>query len=112
LVLDGVGSDLFEPCIRSLRIGGKQIAIASTPNHRVQFDLPSFVHRRTQLLGVSTIDMSGVEVASLLDELRPAFEEGHLHPPKVQIHSFDNAIAVYTSVANKTSQGQQVLMFG
>jgi NADPH:quinone reductase len=109
LILDGIGSDLFESCIRSLCIGGKQIAIASGPNHRVQFDLQSFVHRRTQLLGVSTIDMPGVEVASLLDELRPAFEEGHLHPPNFQIHSFDNAIAVYTSVANRTSQAQQVL---
>jgi NADPH:quinone reductase len=109
LVLDGVGSDLFEPCTRSLRIGGKQIAIASVPNHRVQFDLLGFVHKRTQLLGVSTIDMSGVEVARLLDELRPVFEEGHLHPPKFQVHTFDNAIAVYTSVANKTSEGQQIL---
>jgi NADPH:quinone reductase len=109
LVLDGVGSDLFEPCIRSLRVGGKQIAIASAPNHRVQFDLLSFVHRRAQLLGVSTIDMSGVEVAGLLNELRPAFEEGDLDPPKFQTHSFDNAIAVYIAVANKTSQGQQIL---
>jgi NADPH:quinone reductase len=109
LVLDGVGSDLFEPCIRSLRIGGRQIAIASAPNHRVQFDLLSFVRRRTLLLGVSTIDMSGVEVANLLNELRPALEEGHLRPPKFQTHSFDNAIAVYIAVANKTSQDQQIL---
>lgn len=111
VILDGVGSDLFEKCIRSLRVGGRQIAIASVPNRRVEFDLLSFVHRRAQLFGVSTIDMPGEEAAGLFDELRPAIEEGHLHPPKFQTHGWENAIAVYTLVANKNSQCQQVLTF-
>jgi hypothetical protein len=84
LILDAVGSDLFEACIRSLRPGAKQVAIASAPNRRVQFDLVAFVHKRTQLIGASTIDMSGEEVARSLDELRPAFEEGQLQPPIFQ----------------------------
>jgi NADPH:quinone reductase len=39
MVLDCVGGPMFEPSLNSLRLGGRQVAIASAGNRRVEFDL-------------------------------------------------------------------------
>src|SRR5262249_4657787 len=39
VVFDLVGGAMFEPALRSLRLGGRQIAIASVGDRRVSFDL-------------------------------------------------------------------------
>jgi NADPH:quinone reductase-like Zn-dependent oxidoreductase len=43
-VLDTVGGPMLEPALRSLRIDGRQVAIASTGDGRVSFDLIDFYH--------------------------------------------------------------------
>lgn len=52
IVFDVVGGDLFEPALKSLRLGGRQIAIASPGNRRVEFDLIDFYHNVATLHGV------------------------------------------------------------
>ena len=45
VVLDVVGRPLFEPCLKCLAHRGRQVAIASTGDMKVSFDLVDFYHR-------------------------------------------------------------------
>jgi NADPH:quinone reductase-like Zn-dependent oxidoreductase len=97
LVLDVVGGVLFEPCLRSVRAGGRQIAIASHPQI-VSFNLVDFYHRSAHLIGVDTMALSGEEIASVMDLVRGGFETRKYQPPAVQTWPFDEAVAAYGAV--------------
>jgi NADPH:quinone reductase-like Zn-dependent oxidoreductase len=45
LVLDAVGGPMFEPALKSLRLGGRQVAITSVGRRRVEFDMIDFLLR-------------------------------------------------------------------
>jgi NADPH:quinone reductase len=80
LVLDAVGGALFEPALTSLREGGRHMAIVSKGMRRVSFDLTDFYHNKTHLIGVDSLKLTGPEIASIMDQLRPGFEAGALRP--------------------------------
>jgi NADPH:quinone reductase-like Zn-dependent oxidoreductase len=108
LVLDAIGGSLFEPCIKSLRLGGRQIAIASIPQV-VSFNLVDFYHGMKTLTGVDTMGLSGSDVVRTMNQLRPGFEEGILRPPPVQTWGFKDAPRAYEAVAKGTGDRKQVL---
>jgi NADPH:quinone reductase len=54
VVLDVVGGPLFEPCLKCLAHRGRQVAIASTGDMKVSFDLVDFYYREGRLFGVDT----------------------------------------------------------
>lgn len=110
LALDAVGGPMFEPTLRSLRSGGRQIAITSVGTTRVEFDLADFYHNRQHLIGVDTAKMSGVEIAAILDQLRDGFETGHLQAPPVKTWMLDLAREAYTAVATGDASAKQVLV--
>jgi NADPH2:quinone reductase len=112
LVLDMVGGPLFEPALRSLRVGGRQVAISSPKEHRVSFDLADFYHNASHLIGVDTIKLTGPEIADILNALRPGFEEGHLKIPAPQKWQFEHAASAYEAVAAGGSPTKHVLMIG
>ncbi len=99
IVFDAVGGELFEPCLKSLRVGGRQVAITSMGERRVSFDLIDFYHNKLHLTGVDTLKLDGPEIAGMLDALRPGFESGHLKPFEVQTRPFDKAVEAYTAAA-------------
>jgi NADPH:quinone reductase len=107
LVFDTVGGALFEPCLKALRIGGRQAAIASNPQV-VSFNLVDFYHGRKRLIGVDTVQLSGSDIVQILDQLRSGFEEGVLVPSEIQLWSFTDAPAAYQAVA-RGSEKKQVL---
>ena len=57
-VFDTVGGPLFEPALRSLRFGGRQVAIASPGAPRVSFNLVDFYHNFSRLLGVDSFGLT------------------------------------------------------
>jgi NADPH2:quinone reductase len=61
IVLDTVGANLFSSCLRSLRVGGRQIAIANAagPGAEVQLNLTDFYHSQLHLIGVDTQKLTG-----------------------------------------------------
>jgi NADPH:quinone reductase len=69
VVLDAVGGPMFEPSLKSLRVGGRQVAIASIGNGRVEFSLVDFYHNLHRLIGVDTIKLTGPEIAKIMDDL-------------------------------------------
>src|SRR4029077_12736433 len=108
-VLDTVGGPMFEPALRCLRIGGRQVAIASTGDRRVSFDLIDFYHNLSRLIGVDSMKFTPRDVATIADELRPGFEAGALKAPPLQLVPFENAIEAYELIATRQAKAKQVL---
>jgi NADPH:quinone reductase len=109
LVLDAVGGSMFEPSLKSLRWGGRQIAITSGKDRRVSFDLVDFYHNRSQLIGVDSVKFTGPEIAAMMNQLRAGFEEGHLHGPAVSTWPMERAVEAYETVERGT-RTKQVLV--
>jgi NADPH:quinone reductase len=98
LVFDAVGGPMFETCLKSLRLGGRQVAITSVGNGRVEFSLVDFYHNLQRLIGVDTVKLTGPAIAKIMDKLRVGFEDGYLQPSPVQRWSLDQAIDAYTAL--------------
>jgi NADPH2:quinone reductase len=110
-VLDTVGGPLFEPALRSLRFGGRQVVITSTRDSRVSFNLIDFYHNFSRLLGVDSNGLTPRQVAEITDNLRGGFESGVLRPPPIEIVPFDKAVDAYSRVAAGEAKVKQVLSF-
>jgi NADPH:quinone reductase len=109
LVLDAVGGPMFEPSLKSLRQGGRHIAISSTKDRRVSFDLIDFYHNLSHLIGVDTMKLTGPEIAAIMNGLRAGFEEGRLQAPLVNTWPLDRAIEAYKTVEQGTHTKQVLL---
>ena len=111
LVLDAVGGSMFEPSLNSLRKGGRQIAIASGKDRRVNFDLVSFYHNLSHLIGVNTNALTGNEIKELMNDLGSGFEEGYLEAPAIEKWSFEQAVEAYETVEAGKASAKQILVF-
>jgi len=113
MVLDTVGANLFSSCLRSLRVGGRQVAIANAagPDAEVHLNLTDFYHNQLHLIGVDTQKLTGPEIVGLMNHLREGFQAGFLHVSQPDTNRFDKAVEAYTRVAEKRSRTKQVLVF-
>jgi len=112
LVLDAVGGAVFEDAVKSMGLGGRQIAITSVGSQRVQFNLTDFYHNKQRLIGVDTAKLTGSEIGAILNELRPGFEKASLTPPPVTVWPLDEAIKAYQAVASGDTSAKHVLYPG
>jgi NADPH2:quinone reductase len=110
-VFDTVGGPMFEPALRCLRIGGRQIAITSTGERRVCFDLIDFYHNASRLIGVDTLKLTPRDVGAIAEKLRAGFEVGALKPPPIEVAPFGDAIRAYEKIAGRKTSAKQVLTF-
>jgi NADPH:quinone reductase len=110
-VFDTVGGPMFEPALRSLRFGGRQVTISSAGGPRVSFNLIDFYHNFSRLLGVDSYGLTTRQVAEIEDELRSGFETGVLKPPPIEIVPFEKAVDAYSRVAAGQAKAKQVLSF-
>jgi NADPH2:quinone reductase len=110
-VFDTVGGPMFEPALRSLRFGGRQVAISSAGEPRVSFNLMDFYHNFSRLLGVDSYGLTSRQVAEIADELRPGFETAVLKPPLIEIVPFEKAVDAYRRVFARQARAKQVLSF-
>jgi NADPH2:quinone reductase len=108
-VFDTVGGAMFEPALRSLRRGGRQVAISSAGGPRVSFNLTEFYHNFSRLLGVDSYGLTSRQISEIEDELRLGFETGDLKPPAIQVVPFENAVDAYSRVAARQTRTKQVL---
>jgi len=111
VVFDTVGGPMFEPALRCLRRGGRQVAISSTGEPRVSFNLIDFYHNRSRLIGFDSYGFSTEETAGILDELRAGFDSKVLTPPQVRVVPFKDAVQAYKTVARGRSGEKLVLSF-
>ena len=110
LVFDAVGGPMFEQCLKSLRVLGRQIAMASVGTRRVSFDLIDFYHGRLRLIGVDSLQFTGEEIAAIMDAIRPGFEDGALKPFETKSWPLDKAIDAYTATEKGSGPEKQVLI--
>jgi NADPH:quinone reductase-like Zn-dependent oxidoreductase len=110
-VLDTVGGPMFEPALRSLTRGGRQVAISSPGDPRVSFNLVDFYHNLCRLYGVDSFGLTPRQVAEISGSLRPGFETGVLKPPPIELVPFERAVEAYTRVAAGEAKTKQVLNF-
>jgi NADPH:quinone reductase-like Zn-dependent oxidoreductase len=108
LALDAVGGTLFEPVSKALRVGGRQLVIASNPQV-VSFNLVDFYHGLKHLAGVDTMSLTGEEIVATLEGLVPGFERGDLTPPAIRAWPYAEAVAAYAAVATGGSGLKHVL---
>jgi NADPH:quinone reductase-like Zn-dependent oxidoreductase len=110
-VLNTVGGPLFEPALRSLRSGGRQVVISSAGDPRVSFNLIDFYHNFSRLLGVDSYGLTLEQVAEIEDGLQPGFEAGVLKPPPIEVVPFEKAVEAHSRVAARQAKAKQVLSF-
>ena len=111
-VSDTVGGAMFEPALRCFRVGGPQIAITSTGERRVCFDLIDFYHNLSRLVGVDTMKLTPRDVAAIAQKLCSGLESGALKPPAVETVPFENAIQAYERlVTGATNHEHRQLTF-
>lgn len=111
VVLDTVGGAMFEPALRSLRVGGRHVAIASTGERRVSFDLAEFYHNGASLIGVDTLKLSPRQIGRIAGDLRAGFDALALRPPAIRTTPFDQAAAAFDRVASGEGRETEVLVF-
>jgi len=109
-VFDTVGGPMFEPALRSLGLGGRQVAISSR-DQRVSFNLADFYHNFSRLLGVDSYGLTPQQVGEIAGKLRPGFETGVLKPPTIEIVRFEKAVDAYSRMAAGQAKAKQVLSF-
>jgi NADPH:quinone reductase-like Zn-dependent oxidoreductase len=110
LVLDAVGGALFEKCLAALAWRGRQVAIASGPLPRVDFNLVDFYHNESRLVGVDSLKLSFEEAAGILRSLTPLIESGDLPAPKVDAYPLEQAPRLYREIEASTLKGKPVLV--
>lgn len=111
VVFDTVGGSMFEPALRSLRHGGRQVVISSAGAPRVSFNLVDFYHNLSRLIGVDSFGLTTRQVREIEDELRPGLEKGILKPPLIEVVPFENALDAYSRVAARQTTKKLVLGF-
>jgi NADPH2:quinone reductase len=110
-VFDTVGGPMFEPALRSLRFGGRQVAISSAGQPRVSFNLRDFYHNFSRLLGVDSYGLTSRQIAEIEDNLRLGFETEALKPLAIEVVPFEKAVDAYNRVAARQAETKQVLSF-
>ena len=110
VVFDVVGGTMFEPCLKSLALRGRHIAIASNPDPRVSFNLVDFYHRESRLFGVDSLKLSFQETADILRGLTPGIEDGTFPPPVLKTCTFTEAPHAYQLVSESRTREKQILV--
>ena len=110
VVFDTVGGPIFEPALKCLAHGGRQLEITSVGDRRVSFDLLDFYHNECRLFGVDTRHRDAVASGALLEALTPVFEQGAFKAPKIdRIIPLWEGRTAYEQVARGEARGRLVL---
>jgi NADPH:quinone reductase-like Zn-dependent oxidoreductase len=110
IVFDVVGGALFEQCLSALAWRGRQVAISSSPEPRVGFNLVDFYHNESRLLGVDSLKLSFEETAEILRQLTPGIESGTFPPPAVETFRLDEGPRLYRDVAESKIKTKPILV--
>lgn len=109
VIFDLVGGPMFEKCLAALAWRGRQVAISSSPEPRVGFNLVDFYHNESRLLGVDSLKLNFEEAAEILRELTPGFESGEFPPPDVRAFPLDQGPKIYQDMHEGRIKGKIVL---
>ncbi|MGA8656799.1 MAG: zinc-binding alcohol dehydrogenase family protein [Chthoniobacterales bacterium] len=110
VVFDVVGGAMFEKCLAAVAWRGRQVAISSSPEPRVSFNLVDFYHNESRLLGVDSLKLSFEETAEILRQLTPGIESGILAPPRVETFSLEEGPRLYRDIGESKIKTKPILI--
>jgi NADPH:quinone reductase-like Zn-dependent oxidoreductase len=107
---DVVGGAMFEPCLAALAWRGRQVAISSSPEPRVSFNLVDFYHNESRLFGVDSLKLSFEETGEILRQLTPGIEAGTFPPPRVETFPLEEGPRLYRDLAESKLKTKPILI--
>jgi NADPH2:quinone reductase len=110
VVFDVVGGAMFEKCLAAVAWRGRQIAISSSSEPRVSFNLVDFYHNESRLLGVDSLKLSFQETANILRQLTPGIEAGRFQPPQLETFSLEEGPQLYRDIAASRIKAKPILI--
>ena len=110
IVFDVVGGAMFEKCLTALAWRGRQVAIGSSPEPQVSFNLVDFYHNESRLLGVDSLKLSFEETAEILRRLTPGIESGIFPPPRVETFPLEEGPRLYRDMAESKIKNKPILI--
>jgi NADPH:quinone reductase len=110
VVLDAVGGPKFEQCLSALAWRGRQVAISSSPDPRVSFNLVDFYHNESRLVGVDSLKLSFAEIGEILRQLSPGIEAGKFKAPPLEKFSLEQGPQVYRDLAESKIRSKPILI--
>ena len=110
IVLDVVGGTMFEKCLSALAWRGRQVAISSSHEPQVSFNLVNFYHNELRLLGVDSLKLSFEETAEILRRLTPGIESGIFPPPRVETFPLEEGPRLYRDMAESKIKSKPILI--
>jgi NADPH:quinone reductase len=110
VVFDLVGGAMFEQCLGALAWRGRQVAISSSPEPRVSFNLVDFYHNESRLIGVDSLKLSFDETAKILRQLTAGFESGLYPAPDLEIFPLEEGPRLYRDIAEGKIKTKAVLV--
>jgi NADPH:quinone reductase len=110
VVFDVVGGAMFEKCLAAVAWRGRQVAISSSSEPRVSFNLVDFYHNESRLLGVDSLKLSFEETADILRQLTPGIEAGRFQPPQVETFALEEGPQLYRDIAASRIKAKPILI--
>jgi len=110
VVFDVIGGAMFGKCLASLARGGRQVAISSSPDPVVSFNLVDFYHNESRLLGFDSLALSFEESGEILRLITPGIESGIFPPPRVETFPLEDGVRVYREIAAGKIRGKAILV--
>jgi NADPH:quinone reductase-like Zn-dependent oxidoreductase len=110
VVFDLVGGAMFEKCLGAVAWRGRQVAISSSPDPRVNFNLVDFYHNESRLFGVDSLKLSFEETAEILRRLTPGIESGKFLPPSVETFPLEEGPRLYRDLAEAKIKAKPILI--
>jgi NADPH:quinone reductase len=110
VVFDLVGGPMFEASLGALAWRGRQIAISSSPEPRVSFNLVDFYHNESRLFGVDSLKLGFQETGDILRRLTTGFENGDFPPPEVETYPLEQGPGLYRGMSEGKVKGKPVLV--
>ena len=86
------------------------MAISSSPEARVSFNLVDFYHNESRLLGVDSLKLSFEETAEILRRLTSGIEAGTFPPPQVETFRLDEGPRLYRDIAESKIKTKPILV--
>jgi NADPH:quinone reductase-like Zn-dependent oxidoreductase len=110
VVFDLVGGQMFEASLSALAWRGRQIAISSSPEPRVSFNLVDFYHNESRLFGVDSLKLGFQETGDILRRITTGFESGDFPPPEVETYPLEQGPGLYRDMTEGKVKGKPVLV--
>jgi NADPH:quinone reductase-like Zn-dependent oxidoreductase len=110
VVFDVVGGQMFAASLGALAWRGRQIAISSSPEPLVNFNLVDFYHNESRLFGVDSLKVSFPDTGDILRRLTPGFETGDFPAPQVETYPLEQGPTVYRDIDESKIKTKPVLV--